>query len=76
MTWRAISAGPYIEDPGEFLLSDFAKLERSPLLHLGFQALDAFVSKTGALPKAGNAADAAAVAAGRCRLTPGGPRLV
>lgn len=28
--------------PGEFLLSDFAKLERSSLLHLGFQALDSF----------------------------------
>lgn len=31
-----------LEKPGEFLLSDFAKLERSSLLHLGFQALDAF----------------------------------
>lgn len=28
--------------PGEFLLSDFSKLERSPLLHLAFQALAAF----------------------------------
>ena len=28
--------------PGEFLLSDFAKMERPPLLHLAFQALDAF----------------------------------
>lgn len=31
-----------LDDPGEFLLTDFAKLERSPLLHIGFQALDAF----------------------------------
>lgn len=31
-----------LKDPGEFLLTDFAKLERSPLLHIGFQALDAF----------------------------------
>ena len=31
-----------LEEPGEFLLTDFAKLERSPLLHIGFQALDAF----------------------------------
>jgi Ubiquitin-activating enzyme E1 four-helix bundle len=31
-----------LADPGDFLFSDFAKLERSPLLHLGFQALDAF----------------------------------
>jgi ubiquitin-activating enzyme E1 len=31
-----------LADPGEFLLSDFAKLERSAQLHVGFQALDAF----------------------------------
>jgi Ubiquitin-activating enzyme E1 four-helix bundle len=31
-----------LADPGEFLLSDFAKLDRSAQLHLGFQALDAF----------------------------------
>ena len=31
-----------LEDPGEFLLSDFAKLERPALLHVGFQALAAF----------------------------------
>lgn len=29
-------------DPGDFLLTDFAKMERAGLLHLGFQALDAF----------------------------------
>ena len=29
-------------DPGEFLLSDFSKLERPALLHLAFQALDAY----------------------------------
>lgn len=28
--------------PGEFLFSDFSKFERPALLHLGFQALDAF----------------------------------
>jgi Ubiquitin-activating enzyme E1 four-helix bundle len=32
-----------LEDPGEFLLSDFSKMERSGILHLGFQALDAFM---------------------------------
>lgn len=31
-----------LKDPGEFLLTDFAKMERPGLLHLGFQALDAF----------------------------------
>lgn len=53
-----------MEDPGEFLLSDFSKLERSPTLHLGFAALEAFSAKNGgALPKPGNDADAAAVVA-------------
>ena len=45
-------------EPGEFLLSDFAKLERSALLHVGFQALDAFQSRTGRLPHPGSSADA------------------
>ena len=31
-----------LDDPGEFLLSDFAKMERPGVLHLGFQALNAF----------------------------------
>lgn len=31
-----------LEEPGEFLLSDFSKIERSPLLHLAFQALDVY----------------------------------
>lgn len=31
-----------LASPGEFLFSDFSKLERSALLHLGFQTLDAF----------------------------------
>jgi hypothetical protein len=31
-----------LETPGEFLLSDFSKFDRPPLLHLAFQALDAF----------------------------------
>lgn len=31
-----------INDPGEFLLSDFSKIERSALLHIGFQALEEF----------------------------------
>jgi hypothetical protein len=53
-----------LEDPGDFLLSDFAKMERSPVLHLGFKALEAFsAANGGALPKPGNDADAAAVVA-------------
>jgi ubiquitin-activating enzyme E1 len=34
--------GDALAAPGEFLFSDFSKLERPGLLHLGFQALDAF----------------------------------
>lgn len=47
-----------VEDPGEFLLSDFAKLERPALLHVGFQALDAFHTRTGRLPEPGSTSDA------------------
>lgn len=47
-----------LTDPGEFLLSDFAKLDRSPLLHLAFQALDAFRNAKGRYPAPGNAQDA------------------
>lgn len=31
-----------IDSPGEFLFSDFSKIERPGLLHVAFQALDAF----------------------------------
>ena len=31
-----------LPEPGEFLLSDFAKMDRPALLHVAFQALDAF----------------------------------
>jgi hypothetical protein len=31
-----------LPNPGEFLLTDFAKMERPALLHAAFQALDAF----------------------------------
>lgn len=31
-----------LASPGEFLFSDFSKLERPGLLHVAFQALDAF----------------------------------
>ncbi len=34
-----------IAEPGEFLVSDFAKLEQPAQLHLGFQALDAFEAR-------------------------------
>lgn len=31
-----------IDAPGEFLMSDFSKFERGPMLHLAFQALDTY----------------------------------
>ncbi|XP_010542669.1 PREDICTED: ubiquitin-activating enzyme E1 1-like [Tarenaya hassleriana] len=47
-----------LRDPGEFLLSDFSKFDRPPLLHLAFQALDRFLSETGRFPVAGSEEDA------------------
>lgn len=31
-----------LKEPGDFLLSDFSKIERSPQLHVAYQGLDAF----------------------------------
>lgn len=47
--------------PGEFLLSDFSKMDRSALLHVAFQALDRFRVEEGQFPKPGNRADIARV---------------
>ncbi|XP_047182083.1 ubiquitin-activating enzyme E1 1-like [Vigna umbellata] len=47
-----------LSDPGDFLLSDFSKFDRPPLLHLAFQALDKFVSEIGRYPVAGSEDDA------------------
>lgn len=47
-----------IRDPGDFLLSDFSKFDRPPILHLTFQALDKFVSLSGHFPVAGSEEDA------------------
>ncbi|KAL3617469.1 E1 ubiquitin-activating protein [Castilleja foliolosa] len=47
-----------IKDPGDFLLSDFSKFDRPPLLHLAFQALDKFISEVGRFPVAGSEVDA------------------
>lgn len=46
-----------ISSPGEFLLSDFSKMDRSHLLHVGFQALDLFQAKNGRMPRPGNKED-------------------
>ncbi|KAL2541456.1 Ubiquitin-activating enzyme E1 2 [Abeliophyllum distichum] len=47
-----------LKDPGDFLLSDFSKFDRPPLLHLAFQALDKFVADLGRFPLAGSEEDA------------------
>ncbi|KAG8089307.1 hypothetical protein GUJ93_ZPchr0011g27904 [Zizania palustris] len=46
-----------IKEPGEFLMSDFSKLDRPPLLHLAFQALDKFRSDLKRFPIAGSTDD-------------------
>ncbi|KAJ0261858.1 Ubiquitin-activating enzyme E1 1 [Hirschfeldia incana] len=47
-----------LNDPGDFLFSDFSKFDRPPLLHLAFQALDRFTSEAGRFPVAGSEEDA------------------
>ncbi|KAJ4840511.1 E1 ubiquitin-activating protein [Turnera subulata] len=50
--------GEALRHPGDFLLSDFSKMDRPPLLHLAFQALDKFISEVGRFPVAGSEDDA------------------
>jgi len=57
-TLKFASYADSLESPGDFLLSDFAKMERSPQLHLAFGALDAYVAKHGASPTPGSDSDA------------------
>lgn len=40
-----------LKEPGDFLLTDFSKIDRPALLHVAFQALDAFVAKFGRKPE-------------------------
>jgi ubiquitin-activating enzyme E1 len=48
-----------LSNPGEFVLADFAKMERPGLLHIAFQALHQFTQRhNGQLPASGNAAHA------------------
>jgi hypothetical protein len=48
-----------MSEPGNFLLSDFSKIERPQLLHVAFQALEVFVAKNDKFPAPGNREDAA-----------------
>jgi len=43
-----------LEHPGEFMISDFAKLDRAAQLHIGFQALHKFYDKHSTLPEPWN----------------------
>ncbi|CAK4482313.1 unnamed protein product [Aphanomyces euteiches] len=47
--------------PGEFLISDFAKIGRSEVLHVAFQALESYRAQHGHLPKSGDSQDAEVV---------------
>ncbi|KAL1158599.1 hypothetical protein V6Z11_A08G235100 [Gossypium hirsutum] len=47
-----------LKDPGDFLLSDFSKFDRPPLLHIAFQALDRFICEIGRFPVARSEEDA------------------
>lgn len=51
-----------IKEP-EFVMSDYAKFDRPQQLHVGYQALHAFVQTHNRLPQPMNAADAAVVVA-------------
>jgi ubiquitin-activating enzyme E1 len=58
LSFKTISEA--IKDP-EFVISDFAKFDRPQQLHIGFQALHAFVQSKGYLPRPLNEEDAALV---------------
>ena len=47
-----------LKDPGDFLLSDFSKLDRPQLLHVAFQALDQFRAGSQRFPVVGCKEDA------------------
>mmetsp|Transcript_59 Transcript_59/g.121 ORF Transcript_59/g.121 Transcript_59/m.121 type:complete len:1038 (+) Transcript_59:90-3203(+) len=50
-----------LEDPGEFMLSDFAKFDRPPVLHLAYRALSAYLVEHGEFPNPGDVTQAKAV---------------
>jgi ubiquitin-activating enzyme E1 len=50
-----------LEKPGELMMSDFAKFDRPPLLHLAYKALAAYRDEKGDFPSPGDADAAKAV---------------
>ena len=63
--------GKCLTQPGNFLVSDFSKLERPQLLHVAFQALDKFRGQEGRCPRPGSKADAETLK-GLCEQVNGG----
>lgn len=61
LKFKPLSAA--LTEPGEFLMSDFAKMDRPAQLHAGFQALDAFEAELGRLPRPACKEDAAKLSA-------------
>ena len=46
------------KEPGEFLLSDFSKIDRPPVLHVAFMAIGLFEETESRLPNPGSVEDA------------------
>jgi len=61
MNFRTLSVA--MEDPGEMMISDFAKFDRPQMLHTGFRALQSYRDQAGTYPAPGDSAAAAAVVA-------------
>jgi len=64
-----------LAEPGEFLQSDFSKLERSALLHVAFQGLAAFRAQEGRPPAPGSVGDAQKLVALAKDVAKGGVEL-
>ena len=43
-----------LKNPGDLMMSDFAKFDRPPILHLAFQAVVSFLEQTGDMPTPGD----------------------
>ena len=59
LSFRSMSDA--LQEPGEFLMSDFSKLDRASVLHVCLRALDRFKAENGRLPVAHDEADVSAV---------------
>ncbi|KAJ8769764.1 hypothetical protein K2173_007624 [Erythroxylum novogranatense] len=57
-----------LKNPGDFLLGDFSKFDRPPLLHIAFQALDKFVTEFSRFPVSGSEEDAHKVISLACNI--------